>query len=433
MRGVYIEEVLRDLEAQGLLSDIGELSGGFEVTREAYRRRNPFVFRLAGGEFRLYSNIYADRRLLYRFLGAGDDAAAYTRLLEATRNPGRVVETGFSEFFRETGRGLSDLPFLRYYREDGGRYLTSSIVLACAGDDVCNASFHRMMLVGDREAAIRIVPRHLYRIVEWYRRRGRDAPAAVVLGVHPLIELAAATSPGYGVYELGVAAGLLGEGLEVARTPLYGIPVPSSASVVVEGRITGRLVEEGPFVDILGIPDRVRRQPVFVAERIYYRRGSSPHYHAIVPGLDEHLLLMGFPREALVYEACSRLAGVRAVRLTRGSGGWLHIVVSVNDAGAGAAANIGMAALSAHPSAKLVVVVDDDIDIDDPWSIEWALATRVRWGRDVYVLRGVRGSTLDPSGDDGLLDKAIIDATVPRDRPGALFRRARVPVGGDPG
>jgi len=55
-----------------------------------------------------------------------------------------------------------------------------------------------------------------------------------------------------------------------------------------------------------------------------------------------------------------------------------------------------MAALSAHTSLKTRVVVDEDIDVCDERDVEFAIATRVRADRDVLIVTGARGSSLDP-------------------------------------
>jgi 3-polyprenyl-4-hydroxybenzoate decarboxylase and related decarboxylases len=80
----------------------------------------------------------------------------------------------------------------------------------------------------------------------------------------------------------------------------------------------------------------------------------------------------------------------------------------------GDAKNAIMAAFGAHTSLKHVVVVDEDIDIHNPEDVEFAIATRVRADRDILVISGVRGSSLDPCRiGDGLNVKAGVDATYP--------------------
>ena len=61
---------------------------------------------------------------------------------------------------------------------------------------------------------------------------------------------------------------------------------------------------------------------------------------------------------------------------------------------------------------KLVIVVDDDIDVFDESDVLWAMATRVQADRDLLVVGGSLGVILDPSASsDGLTAKLGIDAT----------------------
>ncbi len=408
--------------------DLGTIEPEYMITRYAYRYKEPLRASIKGSPVAVYTNIYTCRDELYRYLGVGSDREAYEKLLTALNNPLKPREADFWNYYREASYTLMDIPFIKYYREDGGPYLTSSIFIACI-DDVCNASYHRVMRYNGYRATVRIVPRHLHKIYMEYSSRDMDTPVAIILGVHPVIEVACAMSPPYGVYELWVANRLLNNELELVHTPLYNIPVPSTAMVVMEGLLLRETDWEGPFVDILRIPDRRRMQPVFKLERIYVSTVyEKPYIHAIVPGLEEHLFLMGFPREALVWDSVRRVVpGVKAVRLTPGGGCWLHAVISIRKTSDGEPRNAIMAAFTGHPSLKHVVVVDDDIDVDDPVEIEWAIATRFQGSRDLVIIPRARGSTLDPSGDDGIVDKVGIDATRLLDRDERLFHRAPIP------
>ncbi|MET1160583.1 MAG: UbiD family decarboxylase, partial [Thermoprotei archaeon] len=358
--------------------------------------------------------------------GVSNDIEAYEKLEKAMKNPGELSLEDFNKYFTKTDLDLDKIPFIKYFKEDGGFYLTSSIIIACL-NSVCNASIHRMMLLDSSSAAVRIVPRHLYHIYRENLSHNRDTPVAIVLGAHPLIEVAASSSPPYGIFELGIAKALGSSGI-VVKTPLYKIPVPVEASIILEGILSRRESIEGPFTDILGLPDIQRKQPVFELHSVYVSKKFPLQYHAIIPSFSEHVLLMGFPREAQIYGIVRSVApGVKSVRLTPGSGGWLHAIVSINQSKPGEARNVGLAVITAHPSVKHVVVVDDDIDIDNPHMVEWAIATRVKGSEDIIILRGVRGSTLDPRSVNGIGDKVIIDATKPFNEPWDKYRRVGVP------
>lgn len=412
---LFVEE----LRSRGLVESITRVLGrDLEPTRymlDADKRGATLLFRVEGWSSEIVSGVVNTREKLYRALHARGDEEAYMKLLNALEKPSKPSYTGFPEYLKRVEDDVTRLPFIKFYRGDGGRYLTSSIYIACI-EGVCNASIHRTMLVGRRELVARIVPRHLYYIHRRYAERGLETPVAIVVGVHPAVMLAAASSPPFGVFEIEVAASMLPD-LKVALTPRYGIPVPIPAAVIIEGRITRQRVREGPFTDLTNTYDRVREEPLIKVDAVYV---SDELFHVVLPGGNEHMYLQGFPREALIWRAVrSVVPRVHKVRLTRGGGRWLHAVVSIDKLSDGDPKVVGMAAFAAHPSLKAVVVVDSDVDPDDPVDVEWAIATRFQASRDLVVIARARCSSLDPSSEDGICDKVLIDATAPlkdRDR-----------------
>jgi 2,5-furandicarboxylate decarboxylase 1 len=77
---------------------------------------------------------------------------------------------------------------------------------------------------------------------------------------------------------------------------------------------------------------------------------------------------------------------------------------------------------------KHVVVVDDDIDVNDPAEVEWAIATRVQGDRDVMIVSNARAKPLDPSLPQGFGvvptgAKVGIDATIPENIPREYYER----------
>jgi len=87
------------------------------------------------------------------------------------------------------------------------------------------------------------------------------------------------------------------------------------------------------------------------------------------------------------------------------------------------------AAFKGHPSLKHVIVVDEDIGMDDPNAVEWALATRAQLDQDLMLKPNEFGSSLDPSADQVTRKtcKAGVDATVPLGAPRDAFDKARIP------
>ncbi|MCD6324056.1 MAG: UbiD family decarboxylase [Desulfurococcales archaeon] len=427
---LYLSDLIDRLNNMGALIRLKDrISFELEPTRrikEAENLRKAIEFEVSGSNLKVVSNVVGDRSTLYWLMGVSGDGEAYEKLLKSLEGGGQAsfIEESFSDYFKPYGGSFETLPAIKFFKGDGGRYITSSILVAkVPGEDSFNASVHRLMLIPGKGFAVRLVPRHLYRIYTENVRSGMETPVAVMIGCDPLLLLSASTSPPYGQFEFGVYGSLMSEDVVVSYTPKYGLPVQVSASVVIEGRISKELVDEGPFVDLLNLYDGVRKQPLIKVDGIYINKASEPLFHAILPGGNEHKLLMGFPKEASIWDAVRKaVPKVHKVRLTAAGGGWLHAVISITKNVDGDAKTAIMAAFGAHPSLKHVVIVDEDIDPDSSYDVEWAIATRFQADRDLVIIKSARGSTLDPSAADGVTAKMGLDATASIREKGKFMR-----------
>ena len=389
---------------QGRVEDIERpCSTVYEAPRMASRTEKILFFHDLDGH-RAVMNLLGDRRALAAALGVGERDLV-PHLAAATYN-GRVRDAGQCE--SGVPADLSRIPVMKHYPGDAGRYFTAGVVFSCF-DGVENASIHRMMVLDDHRVVARLVEgRHTHTLLKAALARGERLPVAVTVGTHPLVTFATCTRVPQGK-ELAYAAELMGGELTVRRCE-NGVRVPD-AEIVLEGYIGAETAAEGPFVDITGTYDPVRQQPVVEFTRMYCK--EDPIYHSILPAGDEHKLLMGAPYEPKIYRAVGEVTGVRNVLLTKGGAGYLHAVVQIRKNTQGDARNAIMAAFAAHTSLKHVVVVDEDIDIYDPYDVEYAIATRVRGDTDIMVIHGVRGSSLDPMRlADGTNVKVGVDATI---------------------
>mgnify|MGYP000048599107 CR=1 FL=1 len=380
----------------------------------------------------IVGNVCATRKRICDALGVTEDKL-YEKIIEAMNKPEKptiVEDSPVKEIIEEPK--LSKIPVLRHFEHDAGPYITSAIVSAKSPDGgrVENVSIHRLLVLDERRLSIRLVPRHLFKMWSMAREAGKDLDVAIAIGVHPAVLLAAASSPPFGVSEFAVANKLLNSRLRLLMCQKVDAYAPAESEIILEGRISkNEETMEGPFVDITGAYDARRPQPVI--EVVNVMRREKYIYHALLPGGPEHLLLMGLPREAAIYEAVSKVVpGVKAVNLSTGGCGWLHAIISIEKQTDGDAKNALLAAFAAHPSLKHAVVVDSDINVFSLEEVEWAIATRFQANEDLVVIHNVRGSTLDPSADmkTGLTTKVGIDATRPLRVPKEMFEKARIPV-----
>lgn len=345
------------------------------------------------------------------------------KIIAGMENPIKINKTEkIPDEYNSSKADLSKIPILTHYKRDGGAYITSGVITAKDPDTgVPNSSIHRMLMVDNETLAVRLVPRHLYTYYKRAEELDKDLDIAISIGMNPATLLATTTSVPISVDELELANYFQEGNLKLLECE-NNIQVPES-DIIIEGKIlANERMKEGPFVDLTDTYDVVRDEPVIKVSKMHIKKGGS--YHAILPAGFEHKLLQGLPQEPRILKAVQNtLPTVQNVVLTEGGSCWLHAAISIKKQTEGDAKNVMMAALSAHPSLKHAVIVDEDIDIFDPEDIEYAIATRVKGDDDIIIIPNARGSSLDPvASADGTTTKVGIDATKSLKNP-ELFER----------
>ena len=366
--------------------------------------------------WRVVSGVCAGREHFAWALGT-DSLGIVPRLVEALDSPRQPTVVADAPCQQQVTHSpdLREIPILKHLEGDGGPYVTAGILILRDPHFGRNVSYHRLMQIGPNQFTARIVEGR-GTDTAWRRavEAGTDLEIAVCLGAPIHVLLAAAMSPPKGVDELAIAQAL--GPTPLARCLSVDLAVPAECEAVLEGRITRRLADEGPFIDLTETWDIVRQQPVIEIDCITLRR--SPIYHALLPGGLEHKLLMGLPREPTIVQAVSEVADCRAVSITPGGMSWLHAVVQIAKRSESDGRRAIDAAFRGHGSLKHVVVVDLDVDPFDAAAVEWAIATRFQADRDLILLEGQPSSSLDPSalhepGKKTRSAKMGLDATVP--------------------
>jgi UbiD family decarboxylase len=411
-----------------------EVSTRFEISfvMKHFDVEGPILLfeRVKKSDTKVVANVCGTRKRVCRALNVDDDRV-YPRLAEAWRSPRKPkVVKDVGDMMVEDD--LANIPILTHFENDASPYITAAVVCARSVDGVIeNVSVHRLQMIDQRHLAIRLVPRHLFKLWQTAKAAKKDLDVSISVGVHPAVLLAASSPLPFGVSEFDVANTLMNDRLRLMRCEHVDAYAPSDAELVLEGRISAtKEVVEGPFVDITGTYDVPRKQPVVDIVGVMHREDYV--YEGLLPSGAEHRLLMGLPHEVLIWEAVSKVVPkVFAVNLSVGGCGWLHAVISIEKQLDGDGKNALLAAFAAHASLKHAVVVDSDIDVFNTNEVEWAIATRFQASEDLVVINNVRGSTLDSSADQltGLTTKVGVDATRPFSKPKEKFERARIPVG----
>jgi UbiD family decarboxylase len=400
-----LRRFLEKLKTEGKLREIKKpFSPVYEVS--AAVGKEPTIFTNVNGS-KVAMNILATRELLAEALGVSTDRII--EFLSSHPPEGEVKVVRDSPTKEIAGKpDLAKLPVLTHFEGDGAPYITAGVVVS-EYEGMMNASIHRLRVIGKDRLAVRLVEfRHTYNLHKKAAEHGEPLPIAIVIGIDPVTLFAVSTRVPEGK-EFNYASALSGEPIELFECE-NGIKVPH-AEIVLEGYIhPTEMVDEGPFVDISGTYDIIRKQPVIYLTNMMHRR--DPIYHALLPAGSEHHVLMGIPYEPLIFNEVKKVADVKNVVLTPGGCCYFHAAVQIRKNDDDEARKATDAAFAAHKSLKHVTVVDEDINIFDPNDIEFAIATRVKGDEDIFIYPNVRGSTLDPRSDNGIGTKVGIDATM---------------------
>ncbi len=401
----------------------------YEIARILYENQDTTVLfeKVRSSKFKVVGNVLPSREAICAALRC-DKSNYINRVVTAVENPIEPKIVTRAPCFEVEETSLHDLPILRHFERDAGRYITSGIVIARDVEYGRNVSVHRMLVRGERKLGIRLVERHLYAFYQRAEQRGEPLDVAIAIGVAPEILFAASYSPPLGYDELRLASSLAGKPVELVKCKSVNLEVPADAEIVIEGKMLPHAREdEGPFADVTGTYDIVRKQPVIELTHISHRR--NPIYHALLPSSIEHRLLMGMPQEPRIYASVAKVAEVKNVCLTEGGCNWLHGVVAIKKRSEEDAKRAISAALEGHPSMKHVVIVDEDVDIFNPAEVEFAIATRFQADKDAIIIPNVKGSSLDPSANKtGSTTKVGVNATKPLGRE-EEYKKAEIPRG----
>ena len=413
------ESILRVSERVNLDYDVTALA--MELERLG---RAPVIWLDKVGDypFPVVTNLFASRSRYALALGISED--------DLTETWANLGDTAIEPIIGESGPildvvctgdavDLGVIPIMKHFTEDGGRYVTNGIMVAKDPESgVRNASFHRLQVKGKNRFGVSLHSRrHLWNYVERAEKMGQDVPVSIVIGGHPLFTFGSGLWKGsIDADEYAVAGGFMGRPLDLVNGVTVPVEAPAYAEFVIEGQILcGVRESEGPFAEFTGYASARSTEHVVEVSAILHRKDAI--YHDIVPGIsDEHTSLLAVPMEARLLKILRQnYPNVTGVAMPKSGTSRMHLYIAMRNPAPGQAKNAAAAALGEDLSLKLVVVVDDDVDITSDQDVLWAMCTRMQADNDVDILKNCMGAILDPSNKDGLTAKMMIDATRPSD------------------
>lgn len=316
---------------------------------------------------------------------------------------------------------LDRLPIQTCWPGEPGPLITWPLVLTRPPDDEhisrYNAGVYRMQVLGPDEAIVRwLAHRGGAAHHRLWSAEGRDMPIAVVIGADPATILSAVLPLPETLSELRFSGIMRGESPRFARCVSVPLMVPADAEIVIEGVVSAHETRpEGPFGDHTGYYNSVEPFPLMRVTAITTR--ADPLYLSTYTGRppDEPSIIGAALGDLFVPILKRQIPEVADCWFPPDACSYRMAVVSIRKRYAGQARRVMMALwgfAQQFSYTKVIVVVDEDIDVRSWRDISWALATRMDPSRDLVVIDRTPIDYLDfASPLSGLGGKLGIDAT----------------------
>jgi UbiD family decarboxylase len=421
-----LRQFIKLLESEGdLLRIEEEVDPRFEIARyirHTSDMEGPALLfeNVKGHSMPVAGGLYSSRRLMLKALGTTEETAVsdYLKAMQNLCEP-RLVETGPCKEVIRLGEqaSLAGLPIPTLCEQDSGPFITAGVAISRDVEEGGkNASIYRFELQGERQLGVLSpVPHHLGLHYQKAESLGRPLEVAIAIGVSPGVLICTQWEAAYGVDELTLAGALQGDTLDVVKCETVDLEVPASAEIIIEGKIhPGKRRMEGPFGEYTGYYTAAYPKPYLEVTAITHRRDAI--FQAALTGLpttDNHVLKM-IPMEASCYAFLKqRFPGVKKVHFHGAGGVGLLGIVAMQQHTRYEARNMLATMLSAQGT-KVVIAVDEDVDVFDLNKVMWAVCTRSQADKDLIVLPRTAAFQLDPSAPElGVLTTMGVDATKP--------------------
>lgn len=181
---------------------------------------------------------------------------------------------------------LSDLPVLKCWPEDGGRFITLPQVFTYdPRTGKRNVGMYRMQVFDDETTGMHWQIQkgggfHFYQS----EKLGRDLPIAVALGTDPAMLFATIAALPENIDEVMFAGFLRGKRTPMIKAKSINISVPANAEFILEGIVPANFRRmEGPFGDHFGHYSAAAEFPIFRIKKITSTK--NPIYPATIVGI----------------------------------------------------------------------------------------------------------------------------------------------------
>lgn len=289
---------------------------------------------------------------------------------------------------------LDRIPFLVTWPEDGGRYITLPMVITeDPTKGIRNVGMYRIQVIG-RDTLAMHWQRHKVGAAHWREMaaRGEKMPVVIAIGGDPA-SLYSGSAPLPPAIDEFLFAGFLRKSpVDLAKAVTCDLEVPAEAEIVLEGFIdpAEELVLEGPFGDHTGFYSLADYYPKVHVTALTMKQ--QPVYPATLvgrPPMEDYYL--GHATER-IFLPLLRLTVPEIVDYHMPAPGIFHnlVFVSIDKQYPGQAYKVMNALWGAGlmSLAKVLVVVDKEVNVQDPDEAWWVALNNIDPERDVRFTMG---------------------------------------------
>ena len=308
---------------------------------------------------------------------------------------------------------ITQFAFMQSNPADAGRYVNTGSVFTNDKELGKNFGTYRCQIKGPKMLGVNPEPgQGAYLAFMKAKERGeKSVPVSIVLGQDPVTWVVSGSKLNRAkADELEVVSAVRGRPLDVVKSETNDHLVPANAEMVIEGEVVldQAMLPEGPFGEMYGYMGRKKEENFWMNIRcITHRR--NPWMVNQFTGVTR-----GFPTaplEQLALASVQRfLPSVKMIHSPVEATGLTF--VSFKKKKAGEALEIGKRIAEIVGIAKVVVMVDDDVEVLDRVQMMQMIGSRWQPQTASLILPSLRGMPLDPSlANPPMTSKIVIDAT----------------------
>lgn len=345
------------------------------------------------------------KKALKKMMNLGELSPIETITIDQATAPSKEV------ILKENEINILDFAFIQTNPGDNGRFINTGNLVTIDPEAGRNVGTYRMQIKGPRKIGISPEKgQDGWKFLMNMKEKGEDvAQAAVVLGTDPIVfAMSSSKTARSGQDELEIAGGFIGKPVKVVKCENSDILVPANVEMIIEGEIPlNDLEKEGPFGEMYGYMGLPHEEQFYMNIKTITHR-VNPMIVNQFTGVTRGYITT--PGEAASLRGFSKfMPELRGFHIPIDHVGFLFL--SIEKTKPHQAIELAEK-FNFLPLGKIVIVVDEDVDIHNTKEVFRTVGARWQPYPGAKIIEDGLGFFLDPSAKTrGKSSRILIDAT----------------------